>query len=230
MRPARSVVTLGTPWKPHANARPTACACPNPAIRNYGFCAAATRPRPRATKPGTRPGYWPTFSPGIPCPRACASSTPAAARGWLRLGAGGHFLRPRLWGNGHCRRYRPTGLPLSGAARRAQRANRADAASSLRRHTRRIARPPGSTHRRRHLLPPEYGRARPPTRRPRPGRRRTPPALDPGRPSFKNLCTLTASAHSQSWQISEPLIDWPGKRPLITGQLLLAGDFSPSPA
>ena len=53
---------------------------------------------------------------------------------------------------------------------------------------------------------------------------------DPGRPSFKNLCTLTASAHSQSWQISEPLIDWPGKRPLITGQLLLAGDFSPSPA
>lgn len=174
MRPARSVVTLGTPWKPHANARPTACACPNPAIRNYGFCAAATRPRPRATKPGTRPGYWPTFSPGIPCPRACASSTPAAAGGW----------RPRLWGNGHCRRYRAPGLPLSGAACRTQRCNRADAASFLRRHTRRIARPPGSTHRRRHLLPPEDGRARPPTRRPRPGRRRTPPALSRPRPTL----------------------------------------------
>ena len=53
---------------------------------------------------------------------------------------------------------------------------------------------------------------------------------DPGRPSFKNLCTLcaeSAGTHSLSWQIEEPLIDWPGKRPIITGQLLTAGDFTP---
>ena len=56
---------------------------------------------------------------------------------------------------------------------------------------------------------------------------------DPSRPSFKNLCTLCAAhsnTHSQSWQIPEPLIDWPGRRPSIEGQLLICGDFSPSPA
>lgn len=56
---------------------------------------------------------------------------------------------------------------------------------------------------------------------------------DPGRPSFKNLCTLcSASVAVQSipWQVQEPLIEWPGKRPTIAGQLLIAGALNPSPA
>ena len=45
---------------------------------------------------------------------------------------------------------------------------------------------------------------------------------DPGRPSCKIPTTLTHSG-----PIEEALIDWPGKRPIITGQLLTIGDFTP---
>jgi predicted nicotinamide N-methyase len=56
---------------------------------------------------------------------------------------------------------------------------------------------------------------------------------DPGRPSFRNLCTLCCDAFPAQvldWSAAEPMIDWPGTHPLLRGQLLLVGDWSPIPS
>ncbi|MGY8827187.1 MAG: class I SAM-dependent methyltransferase [Candidatus Latescibacterota bacterium] len=51
---------------------------------------------------------------------------------------------------------------------------------------------------------------------------------DPGRPSFRNLsshCVDQLVARSMNWSVEEPLIEWPGQRPILRGQLLLWGPW-----
>jgi len=52
---------------------------------------------------------------------------------------------------------------------------------------------------------------------------------DPGRPSFRSLssyCIDEFAARTISWSVEEPLIEWPGQRPILRGQLLLWGKWS----
>ncbi|MBT4101616.1 MAG: hypothetical protein HOE86_28445, partial [Gemmatimonadetes bacterium] len=49
---------------------------------------------------------------------------------------------------------------------------------------------------------------------------------DPGRIPYRDLsarCVADLGAQEGPWQTVEPLLDWPGERPTVTGRLLRLG-------